>query len=107
MTERRSSASGDLEARVRVRAAPGARQAGVLGRYGDAWKVRVRSAPDRGRANDELERVLAEALGLPRGAVRIERGHSSRDKWFRIVGLASAHVEERLAEAARVGRRSR
>ena len=37
--------------RLAVRVAPGAARAGVVGRHGDAWKLRVSAAPERGKAN--------------------------------------------------------
>jgi uncharacterized protein YggU (UPF0235/DUF167 family) len=72
----------------------------VAGRHGDGWKVRVRSAPEKGRANQELVALVARALGVPPAAVAIERGHASRDKWLRVSGLAPDEVDRRLAEAA-------
>jgi len=46
--------------RLRLRVSPGARRAAVVGRQGDAWKVRVAEAPERGRANEAVLRLLAE-----------------------------------------------
>ena len=42
---------------------PGARRSEVVGRLGDAWKLRVRSAPERGRANDEVSERLETVMG--------------------------------------------
>jgi len=68
----------------------------VVGPYGDAWKVRVAAAPEQGRANDELVRVLARALEVDRRAVRVVAGASSRDKVVEVDGLDAATAAARL-----------
>lgn len=76
---------------------PGARRSEVVGRLGDAWKLRVRSAPERGRANDEVSELLARTLRLPTRDVRVVSGHASRDKIVEIDGLAVGEAERRLS----------
>lgn len=65
---------------IDVVAVPGARRDEVVGRHGDALRVRVRAAPERGRANAAIEAVLAAALGARPSDVRVERGATSRRK---------------------------
>lgn len=67
-----------------------------MGRYGDAWKVRVGPAPERGRANDALLDLLAEALSVPRRDVRLVAGHSARDKVVELGGIAEDETLRRL-----------
>ena len=86
---------GTLKLRVRVSA--GARRSEVVGRLGDAWKLRVRSAPERGRANDEVTALLAQTLDLPARDVRIVSGHTSREKVVEIGGLDVDEVQRRLS----------
>jgi len=76
---------------------PGARRSEVVGRLGDAWKLRVRSAPERGRANDEVSELLARTLRLPSRDVRVISGHASRDKLVEIDGLTDGEAERRLS----------
>src|SRR5574340_388398 len=66
--------------RLRVRVSPGAGRAALVGRHGDAWKVRVTEAPERGRANEAVLRLLAEALAVPRSSVTLVSGHGGREK---------------------------
>jgi hypothetical protein len=82
-----------------VRVAPGAAHAGVVGRHGDGWKVRVAPPPERGRANDAVLDLLADALGLPRRDVRLVSGEAARDKIVELAGLPSEEIERRLAAA--------
>jgi uncharacterized protein len=83
--------------RLRIRVAPGASRSAVVGRLGEAWKVRVRSAPERGRANAEVTRLLADALGLAPRDVRVVAGQASRDKVVEVDGISLEDAERRLA----------
>ena len=89
-----------LSTRLRLRVSPGARSARVVGRHGQAWKVRVAAPPEGGRANDAVVRLLAETLSLPRGAVTLVSGHGARDKVVRLDGLDQTQIERRLQSAA-------
>jgi uncharacterized protein len=90
--------------RLRLRVMPGAGRAAVVGRYGDAWKVRVTAAPEQGRANEAVLRLLAEALGLPRDALTLVSGHGGRDKIVELTGVGPALAERRLTSASAVDR---
>ena len=92
--------------RVRLRVAPGATRAGVVGRHGDAWKVRVTAPAERGRANNAVVRLLAETLELPRTAVTLVSGHSARDKIVELAGIEPEDLERRLSSAAGKDRRA-
>ena len=89
-----------VSTRLRLRVSPGARSAQVVGRHGDAWKVRVAAPPEGGRANDAVVGLLAETLSLPRNAVTLVSGHSARDKIVRLDGLDQTQIERRLQSAA-------
>jgi hypothetical protein len=58
--------------------------------------VRVRAAPEGGRATDEARRALAAALGVPATSVSVRGGARSRTKVFEVDGLTSADIEMRL-----------
>jgi uncharacterized protein len=58
--------------------------------------VRVRAAPEDGRATDEARKALAEALGVPGSAVALRRGARSRTKVFDVEGLGQTDAEMRL-----------
>lgn len=94
-----------LSTRVRLRVAPGATRASVVGRHGEAWKVRVTAPPEGGRANEAVVLLLAEALSLPRDAVTLVSGHGARDKIVELEGIGPAQIERRLSSAAGKERR--
>ena len=81
---------------MRLRVAPGARRSEIVGRYGDAWRIRVAAPPDRGRANDEVLQVLAEALDVRPRQLRLVAGASSRDKIVELDGIDADEAERRL-----------
>jgi uncharacterized protein (TIGR00251 family) len=85
---------------LRLRIVPGARRSGIVGRHADGWKVRVAAAPEAGRANEALLRLLARTLGLPRRDLELTRGRASRDKVVTFEGLTREVVDGRLAAAA-------
>jgi uncharacterized protein YggU (UPF0235/DUF167 family) len=87
--------------RLRLRVVPGAARPGVVGRYGDAWKVRVTAAPERGAANAAVVNLVARTLGVQPRAVRLVSGHGSRDKIVEVEGLRPDETEARLASAER------
>ena len=59
-------------------------------------KVRVRAAPEKGKANAAIEALLAKALGLPKSAVSVDKGETQRIKTVRI--SAEASIAARLSK---------
>ena len=80
-----------------IKAVPNAPRSAVAGWLGEALKVKVQAPPVEGRANEALCDFLAEQLGLPRRAVTVLRGDTSRLKLVRIEGLTEAEAKARLA----------
>ena len=66
--------------RLRLRVKPGARKTAIVGVHGGALKISVAAAPEKGKANRAVVKLLAETLGLPRSAVTIAVGETSQDK---------------------------
>lgn len=93
------SETGDGDAVLAVHVQPGARRTEVVGRHGDALKVRVQAPADRGKANAAVVALLASTFGVPDAAVVLVRGASSRAKRFRLAGLPAAAARARLSAA--------
>jgi uncharacterized protein (TIGR00251 family) len=84
-------------ARFSVVVSPGAARSEVVGRHGDAWKVRVAAPAERGRANTAVEALLRKALGVP---VRVVVGATARRKVLEAEGLRLGEIERRLEAAS-------
>lgn len=80
-----------------IKAVPNAPRSQVVGWLGDALKVKVQAPPVEGKANQALCDYLADLLELPRRAVVVQRGDTSRLKVVRIEGLDIESVKSRLA----------
>ena len=62
----------------------------------EVLRVRVRAVPDRGRANAAVAALLAALLGVPRTAIALTSGETSRLKTVRVQGDSEA-IRKRLA----------
>ena len=69
-----------------VRIQPNARRNEIVGLYDDALKIKVAAPAVDNKANAELVEFLGETLGLPKSAIIIRRGNSSRTKVLEIAG---------------------
>jgi len=69
---------------VAVRVTPRAARNAVILRDGQV-RVRVTAAPEGGKANAVVQKLLAKAMGLPKSRLRLIRGQSGRDKVFSVV----------------------
>jgi uncharacterized protein YggU (UPF0235/DUF167 family) len=78
--------------RITLRVVPRADRDVVEGVVGGVLRVRVTAAPADGAANDAVIRVLAAALQVPRSAIAIVRGSTSRTKLLEIDEAAAETV---------------
>jgi uncharacterized protein len=94
--------------RFEVHAKPRAKKSSILGVRdgGDALMVALAAPPVDGAANEELVRVLADALGLAQRNITIVRGESSQRKLVAVnpAGLDVATLLTRLVAAAPPGK---
>jgi uncharacterized protein len=71
----------------RVQVVPRASRSEIVGEHNGSLRVRIAAPPVAGAANDELINVLAKQIKVPRKAVTITRGHTSRLKQVRITNV--------------------
>ena len=83
-----------------IKVVPGASRTEIAGWLGDALKVRVSAPPERGKANAAVEALIAEALGLPAGLVRVASGPTSPRKTVQISGLSEREILRMLGKPA-------
>jgi hypothetical protein len=85
--------------RIKLRVVPGARRDAILGAHGDAVRVAVRAVPEKGRANEAVERLLATTLGVALADVELVAGTSGRNKLLHVRGLDATELRARLGAA--------
>src|SRR5438309_9293891 len=61
---------------LQVKVVPGASRNRVVGMLGDALKVQVAAAPEKGKANEAVRAVLAEFFGVKIGQVELISGQT-------------------------------
>ena len=80
-----------------IRAQPGAKKTGILGVYGEGdaaqLKIAVQAPPVEGRANEALIAFLTETFGIPKRAVELVSGETSRSKVFLLRSMDRSKAE--------------
>jgi uncharacterized protein len=76
-----------MSSELPVRVTPRAGRNEVAGERDGVLLVRVTAAPEGGKANTAVCRVIAKALGIGSSRVSVVRGGGSRDKVVRIEGV--------------------
>ncbi len=71
-----------------VHVLPRAGKTEVVGWHGDAVKIRLKAPPVDGAANEELIKFLSKTIRVPRSAVRIASGVTSRRKRIEVDGVS-------------------
>jgi uncharacterized protein len=78
-----------------VRVIPRAARDQLAGTREGRLLVRVTAPPLDGRANAAVCALVAKAAGVPKGAVSVVRGETTRDKRVRIEGVADERAVRR------------
>ncbi|GAX59442.1 hypothetical protein SCALIN_C03_0099 [Candidatus Scalindua japonica] len=65
---------------VSVKVQPNASKERVVGEYADQIKIAVTVAPEKGKANKAVVKVLSQWLGIKNSDIQIISGETSRDK---------------------------
>lgn len=81
---------------LKIKAQPNASKDEILGKLGDALKIRVKAAPEDGKANLAIETLLAHTLGLKRSQVVVKSGLSNPNKVIEIQGLNAQEIQQKL-----------
>jgi hypothetical protein len=91
------------EVRITVLVTPRASTNAIELLDGGEVRVRVTAAPADGAANHAVLRVLADALGIGPGRLRIVSGASARRKVVEVSGMAVKELQARLREIGAQG----
>jgi uncharacterized protein YggU (UPF0235/DUF167 family) len=91
-------------ARLSVRVQPGSRHERLIGRMADGTlRIAVTAAPEGGRANDAVTKLLAATLGVDARTVTITRGRSSRSKVIDVPDVDESELNRRIEAALNDG----
>jgi len=82
---------------IRVLAKPGARRNAVTGAHDGMLRISVTQAPEAGKANDAVIRVLAKALGLKRSQLSLVSGPRSQRKKLVVADVTVEDMRARIA----------
>jgi uncharacterized protein (TIGR00251 family) len=82
---------------IHVKAHAGARKNAITGEHDGALKISVTQKPEKGKANKAIITVLAETLGVSRGAIEILAGETSSQKRLLVRGISPTELQARLA----------
>ena len=80
-----------------VRIVPRASRSEFAGEQSGALRVRVAAAPIEGAANQELIKLLAKSFKLPRNAVQIISGSTSKNKIVRVQGADATRLQQLIS----------
>jgi len=81
-----SETAGDLIFAVRV--VPRTSKSAIIGEHDGALKIKLNAPPVDGAANAELIKILAKTFSVPKNAVEIVGGQTSKSKKVKITGGA-------------------
>jgi len=79
---------------IRCKVKPGARDNALSGVKADELHVRVSAAPEKGRANEAVVRLLADALGVPKSSVGLKTGAGAPRKVISVPAAALDRVKD-------------
>lgn len=85
--------------KLALKVVPGAKANSVqwLDEAAGVLKVRVTTAPEKGKANKAVKSLLAQTLNVSKSAVSIFSGHTSAQKIVEVSGLSESELRQRLA----------
>ncbi|MDD2536242.1 MAG: DUF167 domain-containing protein [Macromonas bipunctata] len=75
---------------------PGAKQTQLVGTHDGKPKIQLKAPPVDGEANKALIVFLAQRCGVPKSAISIEMGTSSRTKRVAVEGVSDTELQAAL-----------
>ena len=81
---------------MNIKVFPNAAKTQISDVQGDWLRIKIASAPVKGKANKELIKFLSHILGLSQDRLTIEKGLTSKRKVIAIYGLTQDQVMTQL-----------
>jgi len=85
-----------MKCRLEVKVVPGASRTELSGWLGQRLKVKVAAAPEKGKANQAVIKLLSEILAINESAITIVSGATSQRKAVEINGFSQQELENVL-----------
>ncbi len=79
-----------------VKAVPGSSKTAICGLLGDMLKVKIATAPEKGKANQALVDFLSKQLGVKKNAISIISGQTKPIKQIQILGISKEMLLKKL-----------
>jgi uncharacterized protein len=80
----------------RVKVIPKASRSELVEWEKDELKVRLAAVPEKGEANTELVRYLADILEIGKSKIQLVQGETSRHKRVCVMGMALKEIEAKV-----------
>jgi uncharacterized protein (TIGR00251 family) len=77
---------------IQIKLVPRSSKNQILGKEGEAYRVKVTAPPVEGLANEALIELLAKKLKIPKKDLEILSGQRSRLKSVRVRGISSEEI---------------
>lgn len=79
-----------------VKAHAGAKRDRVAGVHDGMLKIEVTTAPEKGKANKAISKLLAKRLGVGAGDVELLSGETNTRKRFGVAGISPDELRQKL-----------
>ena len=83
--------------RLKIKVIPSSSRDCTAGWLNDTLKIKVKSPPEKGRANKAVIKVLEKSLDLPKGSINISSGTTSPIKIIEIKCSDENRINKKLA----------
>lgn len=70
---------------IKLKVIPNANHNAIVEKTPTFMKVKIKAAPEKGKANKELIKFLAQELNVKKSSIKIKSGEKSRTKIIQII----------------------
>ena len=81
---------------IKLKVIPASSRDCIVGWLGDALKIKVVAPPEKGKANQAVQKLLAKTLGIPKQAIQIEAGTTSAYKTVTLDEITESKLKQLL-----------
>lgn len=77
---------------------PKASRNAIIGVHNGALKIAITAAPEKGKANKAIVKLLSRLLKIPKNSIKIVSGETSSRKIIEIEGVSSGLIKKLVKE---------